>query len=335
MPGIASPSQPIDRRLSVAPMMDHTDRHQRYLLRLITAQTVLYTEMIVTGALLRGERSRLLAFDPLEHPLALQLGGSDPRDMAVCARLAESAGFDEVNINVGCPSSRVQRGRFGACLMAEPDLVAACVSAMRAAVSLPVTVKTRIGIDDADAYEDLARFVTTVAATGCTTFIVHARKAWLSGLSPKDNRTIPPLHYDRVHRLKSDFPHLEIIINGGITSLQAVGEQLALVDGVMIGREAYHNPYLLATADADVYGCPSRVRSRADVVEQVAPYVERELAAGTRLTNMTRHLLGLFQGQPGARRWRRHLSEHAHRKDASVEVLFDALAKLGSDDSSR
>ena len=318
----------LDRRLSVAPMMDRTDRHQRYLLRLITARTLLYTEMVPTAALLHGEPGRYLEFDPREHPIALQLGGSDPHHMAQCARLAEAAGFDEVNINVGCPSSRVQQGHFGACLMAEPNLVAVCVNEMRAAVGLPITVKTRIGIDHADRYEDLLSFVSTVSEAGCETFIVHARKAWLSGLSPKDNRTIPPLHYDRVHRLKRDLPHLEIIINGGLTSLPAAREQLTLVDGAMIGREAFHNPYLLANADAAVYGSSDPTPPRTEIVELMVPYLERQLANGHRLNAMIRPLLGLFQGQPGARRWRRHLSQHGHCKDAGAEVLLDARATL-------
>lgn len=318
----------LDRRISVAPMLDWTDRHCRFFLRLLTRRTLLYTEMVTTGAVLRGARDRLLAYDPAEHPLALQLGGSDPAELAQAARIAADLGFDEVNLNVGCPSVRVQSGRFGACLMAEPALVAACVAAMRAAVDLPVTVKTRIGIDDLDSYEELVEFVGRVAEGGCQIFIVHARKAWLSGLSPKENREIPPLRYDIVHRLKRDFPHLVIVLNGGLTRLEQVAEQLAHVDGAMIGRAAYENPYLLAEVDRRLSGSARLTPTRHDLIRELLPYVECQLRWGTPLHSMTRHLLGLFQGVPGARAWRRYLSEHAHRPGAGTAVLEAALRQV-------
>lgn len=317
----------LDRRLAVAPMLDYTDQHFRYFLRLLSRHTLLYTEMVTTGAVQRGDRERLLAYDPAEHPLALQLGGSDPGELARCARAAADFGYDEVNLNVGCPSDRVQSGRFGACLMAEPDLVADCVGAMRAAVALPVTVKTRIGIDDRDSYTELADFIGRVAAGGCEVFIVHARKAWLSGLSPKENREIPPLRYEVVHQLKRDFPNLTIILNGGLTDLDQVADQLRQVDGVMIGRAAYENPYLLAQVDRRFFGS-SAPPSRHQVIRAFMPYVEMQLQSGTPLHCMTRPVLGLFQGIPGARAWRRHLSEYAHRHGASVEVLEEALQRI-------
>lgn len=315
----------LDRRIAVAPMLDWTDRHCRYFLRLLSRHTLLYAEMVTTGAVLRGNRERLLAYDPAEHPLALQLGGSDPGELARCARLAADAGYDEVNLNVGCPSDRVRSGRFGACLMAEPELVADCVAAMRAAVDLPVTVKTRIGIDDRDSYDELTDFIGRVAGGGCEIFIVHARKAWLSGLSPKENREIPPLHYAVVHQLKRDFPDLTIILNGGLTDLDQVADQLRQVDGVMIGRAAYENPYLLAEVDRRFFDSGTPPPSRHQVIRAFLPYVETQLQRGTPLHCMTRHVLGLFQGIPGARAWRRHLSEHAHRRGAGVEVLDAAL----------
>lgn len=318
----------LDRRVSVAPMMGWTDRHCRFFLRLLTRRTLLYTEMVTTGAALRGDRERLLAHDPAERPLALQLGGSDPGEMAQSARVAAEFGYDEVNLNVGCPSDRVQSGRFGACLMAEPALVADCVAAMRAAVALPVTVKTRIGIDDRDSYEELVEFVGRVAEGGCQIFIVHARKAWLSGLSPKENREIPPLRYDIVHRLKRDFPHLVIVLNGGLTRLEQVAEQLAHVDGAMIGRAAYENPYLLAEVDRRLSGSARLTPTRHDIIRDLLPYVECQLRRGTPLHCMTRHLLGLFQGVPGARAWRRYLSEHAHRPGAGTAVLEAALRQV-------
>ncbi len=314
----------LDRRFCIAPMMDWTDRHDRYFLRLISRHAVLYTEMVTTGALLHGDTERFLRYDQAEHPVALQIGGSEPADMARCARLAEDAGYDEVNINVGCPSERVQSGSFGACLMAEPQLVGDCVAAMSAAVSIPVTLKSRIGIDERDSYEALCEFIETVAQAGCRTFIVHARKAWLKGLSPKENREVPPLNYQVVYRLKQDYPQLEIIINGGIKTLSGAQAHLPRVDGVMMGREAYQNPYVLAEVDRLFYGDAHPVPSRHEVLEAFLPYVAEELASGTYLGHMSRHILGLFQGMPGAKRWRRYLSENAHKPGADVELLRQA-----------
>lgn len=318
------------RRLSVAPMMDWTDRDCRYLLRLISRETLLYTEMVTTGALIHGDRERFLAHDQQEYPLALQLGGSEPEELALCARMGEDAGYDEININVGCPSDRVQSGRFGACLMAEPELVAEGVAAMQAKVSIPVTVKTRLGIDDFDSYEFLTDFIDKVSAAGCEIFILHARNAWLKGLSPKENRDIPPLNYERVYQIKRDYPHLHIDINGGIQTLEEVGQHLQHVDGVMMGRAVYHNPYLLAEADDIVFDKAKPVISRHEVIEQMLPYIEQRMQQGRPLKSITRHLLGLFQGQPGARRWRRHLSENAHLPGAGIQTLKDALALVGS-----
>ncbi len=308
-------------------MMDWTDRHCRYFLRLISRHVYLYTEMITTGAILHGDSERLLRFHPDEHPLALQLGGSDPGELAACARIAAKYGYDEVNLNVGCPSDRVQTGRFGACLMADPALVAECVAAMGEASPLPVTVKTRIGIDEHQSYAFLAQFVATVAAAGCRTLIIHARKAWLQGLSPKENREVPPLDYQAVYRVKQDFPQLEIILNGGITDLNQAQDHLTKVDGVMLGRAAYHNPYLLAEVDRRFFGDLRPPLSRHQVVARMLPYVEQELAAGTRLHHITRHILGLYQGVPGARAWRRYLSEHGHGEAAGPEVIQQALNK--------
>jgi tRNA-dihydrouridine synthase A len=301
-------ARPLDRRLAVAPMLDWTDRHFRWLVRRITRHTLLYTEMVTTGALLHGDRERFLAFDEDEHPVALQLGGADPADLAACARLGAARGYDEINLNVGCPSDRVRHGRFGACLMAEPRLVADCVRAMRDAVDVPVTVKHRIGIDDLDSYDALCSFVGTVAEAGTDAFVVHARKAWLAGLSPKENRTVPPLRHDVVHQLKRDFPQLPIVVNGGIASLDAALEQLAHVDGVMIGRAAYHDPWLLAAADARVYGAAPGAATRDAVARELAAYVERQARNGVRPHCVTRHALGLYHGVPGARAWRRALA---------------------------
>ena len=311
-------------------MMDWTDRHCRLLHRLITRRTRLYTEMVTTGALLHGDVPRHLDFHDIEHPVALQLGGSEPADLAACARLAERWGYDEINLNCGCPSDRVQEGRFGACLMAEPPLVADCVAAMRAAVPahVPVTVKTRIGIDELDRYEQLLHFIETVAAGGCTVFVIHARKAWLSGLSPKENREIPPLRYEVAAQLKRDCPQLSISLNGGVQTLAQARQHLEWADGVMIGRAAYENPWLLAGADAALWGDAPMPRSRHDVLDALEPYVERHLARGGRLAHITRHLLGLFQGLPGARGWRRHLSENAHRDNADWGVVERALASI-------
>ncbi len=318
---------PIDRRLAIAPMLDWTDRYFRYFARLISRHTLLYTEMVTTGALLHGDRERFLEFHETEHPVALQLAGSDPRDLAACARMGADRGYDEINFNVGCPSDRVQSGRFGACLMAEPGVVADCIAAMTAAVNIPVTVKHRIGIDDLDSHEALHRFVATVAQAGCQTFVVHARKAWLQGLSPKENRDVPPLQYEVVHRLKRDFPDLEILINGGIHTLEAALEQLRFVDGVMIGRQAYQDPWILAEADRQIFGDNHPIPSRHQVVERLLPFMEKEHSRGTPLSRITRHILGLFNGRPGARAWRRHISENAHRRGATPEVIRQA-AKL-------
>jgi tRNA-dihydrouridine synthase A len=315
----------LDRRLSVAPMLDWTDRHCRYFLRLLSRHTLLYTEMVTTGALIHGEPERFLRFDPAEHPIALQLGGADPQNMARCARMGADRGYDEININVGCPSDRVQNGRFGACLMAEPRLVADCVAAMKDTVAVPVTVKTRIGIDDRDSYGELLDFAGTLTDAGCDALIVHARKAWLAGLSPKENRDIPPLRYDVVEQLKRDLPNQTIAINGGIKTLDETAVFLETLDGVMIGREAYHNPWILTEADRLIFGDDRRAPTRNAVLDAFLPYVERELAGGTPLSAMSRHILGLFQGQPGARAWRRHLSEQAHRPGAGVEVLTAKL----------
>lgn len=315
----------MNRRFCVAPMLDWTDRHCRYFYRLMSKHAVLYTEMVTTGAILYGNRDAHLGFDEAEHPLVLQLGGSQPEELAECARIAVEYGYDEINLNVGCPSDRVQNGRFGACLMANPALVAECVAAMQEAVTIPVSVKSRIGIDNQDSYAELVEFIGTIAAKGCQTFVVHARKAWLSGLSPKENREIPPLRYDVVCQLKQDFPELEIIINGGITKLNACAEFLLQLDGVMLGREVYHNPFILTEVDALLYGDQPLSLTRQDVVLAMLPYVEQQLAKGVRLNSMTRHMLGLFHGEKGARAWRRYLSEHATQVGADQQVLLTAL----------
>jgi tRNA-dihydrouridine synthase A len=322
------PPPKLDRRLAVAPMLDWTDRHCRYFLRLLSRRTLLYTEMITTGAIVHGDRHRFLDFHPAEHPVALQLGGSDPAELATCARIGADWGYDEINLNVGCPSDRVQSGRFGACLMAEPGLVAECVAAMRAAVAVPVTVKHRIGIDRLDDYDTLAGFVATVAEAGCTVFVVHARKAWLDGLSPKQNRELPPLRYDVVHRLKTDFSALDFVINGGFKTLAQVEQQLARVDGVMVGREAYQHPRLLAQADARIFGDAQPAPTPRQVLDALLPYIEAETARGTRLHHITRHILGLFQGRPRARSWRRYLAEHAHDPAAGADVVEQAMRQL-------
>jgi tRNA-dihydrouridine synthase A len=309
-------------------MMERTDRHFRYFLRQITRRTLLYTEMVVTAAIRHGDRAQLLGFSLAEKPLALQLGGDNPVELAECARIAEDMGYDEVNLNVGCPSSRVQNGNFGACLMAQPETVAKAVAAMQRAVGIPVTVKHRIGIDDRDRYEDMAQFVRTVSEAGCQRFIVHARKAWLQGLSPKENRTVPPLRYGDVRRLKREFPHLAIVINGGITNLQQVREQLALVDGVMIGRAAYDNPYLFATVDGEIYREEVPPASRHQVVTAMLPYIDYWVARGWKLNAIGRHLLELFAGQPGSKAWKRYLSEKMHLPGAGSEVILEALARV-------
>lgn len=307
-------------------MMGCTDRFGRYFMRLLTRRALLYTEMVSTPSLVRGPREELLEFHPREHPVALQLGGSDPDEMALCARWGEEAGYDEVNVNVGCPSQKVSAHEFGACLMARPERVAECVAAMRAVVRVPVTVKTRIGIDETDSYEHLFRFVSTVAEAGCSVFSVHARKAWLSGLNPKQNRTIPPLRYEVVHRLKQDFPHLTIVLNGGLCDWRTARGHLEVLDGVMVGRRAYDDPYSLATVDRDFFGDPGPVPTREQVIEEMLPFIEGELARGTRLSRITIHMLGLFKGVPGARVWRRLLSDHSAESASAVREALEAVA---------
>ena len=323
--------------VSVAPMMDWTDRHERFFLRQISRRVRLYTEMITTGAILHGDRARLLAFNPDEHPVALQLGGADPAALAECARIGADFGYDEINLNIGCPSDRVQSGAFGACLMAKPDVVARAVEAMAASVDVPVTVKHRIAIDEQEEWPSLSRFVQTVAGAGCRHFIVHARKAWLRGLSAKENREVPPLRYELVHRLKQEFPALAVAINGGITTLDAAAAQLDHVDGVMIGREAYQNPYVLAEVDQRFFGEPTAVPTRHEIVERLVPYVEQAVAHGVPPKSITRHILGLFNGQPGARAWRRFLSENAPRFDGgpaeASALLRHAAALVRHDDT--
>ena len=313
-------------RFCTAPCMDWTDRHCRYFWRRLSHHARLYTEMVTTGALLHGDVERHLRFDDSEHPVALQLGGASPQELAACAKLGEQWGYDEINLNCGCPSDRVQNGRFGACLMAEPELVRDCVAAMRAACSVPVTVKHRIGIDHQESYSELMDFVGTVAEGGCKVFIVHARKAWLQGLSPKENREIPPLNYHWVYHLKRDFPDLTIVINGGIESLEQSREQLAYLDGVMLGRAPYQNPWLLAGVDAALFDDDCIVGSREAVMEQMLPYVERQLAEGARLHHVSRHMLGLYQGQYGGKQYRRYLSERAHKEISGIQVLREAMA---------
>jgi tRNA-dihydrouridine synthase A len=307
-------------------MMDWSDRHCRFFWRLLTRRSLLYTEMVTTGALLHGDRARFLHFNPEEHPVALQLGGSDGTDLAHCARLAKEWGYDEVNLNCGCPSDRVQSGMFGACLMAQPARVGDCVAAMIEACDLPVTVKHRTGIDNMESFEEMLEFVDAIAERGCDTFIVHARKAWLKGLSPKENREIPPLHYDWIYRLKRERPELTVVINGGITTIAECSEHLARVDGVMVGREAYHNPYMLAAVDSLVFGETTPIPTRTEIMADLLPYIRSELESGTQLHHITRHVLGIYQGVPGARRFRRHLSENAYRPGAGISTLEDAIA---------
>lgn len=314
--------------LSIAPMMDWTDRHCRYFHRLLTRRARLYTEMVVADAVIHGDRARLLGFSPEEHPLAIQLGGSEPLKLAEAARIAAGLGYDEVNLNVGCPSDRVQSGTFGACLMREPATVAACVAAMKAAVDVPVTVKCRLGVDDQDPETALDALADAVLAAGADGLVVHARKAWLQGLSPKENREIPPLDYDRVYRLKARLPTTFVAINGGVGSLAEARAHLAHVDGVMIGRAAYHTPDILAAVDATIFGDPRPVPDPHEVVATMADYAGGVVAAGGRLSHVTRHMLGLFHGKPGARQWRRVLSAEAVRSGAGPEVLFRALAAV-------
>ena len=307
-------------------MMDWTDRHCRVFHRLMTRRGRLYTEMLTTGAIIHGDRDRLLGFDGSEHPLALQLGGSSPRDLATSAKIGEDFGYDEINLNVGCPSDRVKDGRFGACLMAEPELVAACVDAMKRAVNIPVTVKCRIGIDDQDPEQALDRLAYGLIAAGADALIVHARKAWLDGLSPKENRDIPPLDYDRVYRLKAALPDVPVIINGGIASLAEAKAHLAHVDGVMLGRAAYQEPWRLLSVDTEIFGEAAPHATMKDVFEAMMPYIDRELAKGMRLHSMTRHFVGAFHGVPGARAFRRHLAENGVKPGAGIKVLQDAIA---------
>jgi tRNA-dihydrouridine synthase A len=315
-----------DRTFSIAPMMEWTDRHCRFFHRLLTRHTLLYTEMVTTGAILHGDRQRLLGFDPAEQPVALQLGGSDPAALARCARIGEEFGYREINLNVGCPSDRVQEGRFGACLMAEPVLVGDCVAAMKAVVAIPVTMKCRIGIDEQDPETVLPAFAAMAVTSRADALIVHARKAWLKGLSPRENRDIPPLDYDLVYRLKAAYPKLPIIINGGIPSVEAAREHLQRVDGVMMGRAAYQEPWRLLQADPMLFGAAAPFASAKAAGLALVPYIERELARGTRLHSITRHVLGLFHGVPGARAFRRHLAVEAVKPGACAQVLADALA---------
>jgi len=316
-------------KLSVAPMMEWTDRHYRYLVRLMTRHTRLYTEMVTTGALVHGDRERFLKHHQAEHPLALQLGGSDPQAMQQSAYWGEQAGYDEININVGCPSDRVQSGRFGVCLMREPKQVAHCVEAMRSTCSIPITVKCRIGVDEDDSYEFLTHFIDNVSAAGCTTFIIHARKAWLKGLSPKQNREIPELDYARVYQVKNDYPHLNIIINGGIQTLSEMQTHLQQVDGVMVGRQAYKHPQFLLHVDEQLFSDDSGADiTMHSVINAYINYVDDNLIAGVPLNSMTKHILNCFQGVPGAKCWRRYLSENSHKDNAGTEVIMDALKRL-------
>ena len=309
-------------------MMDCTDRHFRYFIRLVTRHTLLYSEMVTAPAVIYGDRDYLLKFSPEEQPVALQLGGSDPTALAEAARIGEQYGYSEINLNVGCPSDRVQAGRFGACLMKEPELVAKCVAAMQRVVKVPVTVKTRLGVDDLDSYELLCRFVEVTNMSGCQTFIIHARKAWLNGLSPRENRSIPPLKYEWVYQLKRDYPQLEILINGGIKTLDEIEQHLQYVDGAMVGREAYSNPYLFATVDQRLFGDINHVRSERDLVLCYMDYVSQQLQQGVPLRSLIRYLVGLFKGAPGARLWRRYLSEHGGSNELGVKVLENALELL-------
>ena len=319
-------SKRVDRRFAIAPMMEWTDRHCRFFHRLLTRRALIYTEMLTTGAVLRGDRARLLAFDAFEHPVALQLGGSDPVALAQSARSGEEFGYDEINLNVGCPSDRVQEGRFGACLMVEPALVADCVAAMKAAVKIPVTVKCRLGVDEQDPDQALFSFAEAVKAAGADALIVHARKAWLEGLSPRENREVPPLDYACVYRLKTAHPDLEIVLNGGIASLEQAQAQLAHVDGVMMGRAAYQEPWRLLGVDPLLFGEPAPFASPKDAALAFIPYIERELAKGVRMHAITRHVLGLFRAVPGARAFRRHLATEAVKPGAGASVMADALA---------
>ena len=318
----------IDKYISVAPMMDWTDRHCRYFMRLLNPDIRLFTEMIVVEALMHGDHRKLLNYDQSEHPVALQLGGNDPEKMKKAATIGAKAGFDEININVGCPSDRVKSGSFGACLMEKPKLIGNCIQSIKSAVDSPVSVKTRIGIDDLDNYEFLQNFVGIVCEFGCNTFIIHARKAILTGLSPKKNLSIPPLNYDRVYQLKSEFNHLNIILNGGLNSIEDCLEHLTVLDGIMIGRHAYRNPWFLKEIYNAILNNQTLEMSRQDVVERMYPYIESQLSKGVKLNHITRHMLGLFSSQPRAKLWRSYISEHSRREKAGIEVLENAFKKM-------
>ena len=318
----------INLPLSIAPMMDRTDRHYRYLMRQISRRTLLYTEMITSQAIIHGDRAKLLDFSFEEKPLVLQLGGDNPSELAQCAKIGEDYGYDGINLNIGCPSPRVQNGNFGACLMTQPELVAEAVAAMQQVVNIPVTVKHRIGVDECDRYEDMANFVQIVSDAGCTNFSVHARKAWLKGLSPKENRDVPPLRYQDVYRLKQDFPDLFIEINGGITTLEQVKTHLQSVDAVMVGRAAYDRPYIFATVDRDIFGEDVTVRSRQEIVEAMLPYIDYWVSKGTRLNSISRHMLQLFAEQPGTKAWKRYITENACLSGSDSLVISAALAKV-------
>ena len=318
----------VNNPLSIAPMMDRTDRHYRYFMRQISRRVLLYTEMITSQAIIHGDRSKLLDFSPQEKPLVLQIGGDKPTMLAECAKIGADWGYDGINLNIGCPSPRVQSGNFGACLMTQPELVAAAVKAMTDAVDIPITVKHRIGVDECDRYDDMANFVRIVADAGCTNFTVHARKAWLQGLSPKENRNVPPLRYEDVYRLKQDFPHLFIEINGGITNLKHIKHHLKRADGVMVGRAAYDRPYIFATVDRDIYGEDVVPKTRHQIVEEMLPYIEDCLDRGTRLNSISRHMLQLFAEQPGTKAWKRYISQNAHLHDANATTISKALAEI-------
>ena len=318
----------IDKYISVAPMMDWTDRHCRYFMRILNPDIRLFTEMIVVEALMHGDHRKLLNYDQSEHPVVLQLGGNDPEKMKKAATIGAKAGFDEININVGCPSDRVKSGSFGACLMAKPKLIGNCIQSIMSAVDSPVSVKTRIGIDDLDNYEFLQNFVGIVCEFGCNTFIIHARKAILTGLSPKKNLSIPPLNYDRVYQLKSEFNHLNIILNGGLNSIEDCLEHLTVLDGIMIGRHAYRNPWFLKEIYNVILNNQNLEMSRQDVVERMYPYIESQLSKGVKLSHITRHMLGLFSSQPRAKLWRSYISEHSRREKAGIEVLENAFKKM-------
>ncbi len=315
-------------KISIAPMMAWTDTHYRVLMRLMSKHLVLYTEMLTSPAIIHGDRHYLLGYDPSEHPVAVQLGGSDPHELAECARIVSDMGYDEINLNVGCPSDRVQSGFFGACLMLKPQVVADCVAAMQAVTKVPVTVKTRIGVDDQDSYQLLQAFIQTMAQAGCKEFTIHARKAWLSGLSPRENREIPPLKYEWVYQLKQDFPHLKFMLNGGVKTVAEIQAQLDKVDGVMIGRAAYEHPYTMATIDQLIFNESRAPLTQQEIITAYSPYMAQQLKQGVRLRTLIRHLLGFFQAQPGARQWRRYLSEHGGDDASGIKVIEHALCLL-------